>query len=92
MSQTAVLPATPAWTLGTRPVKRFTGAPLCSDWYGALLARTPVKMSSLLLRSTGELQPGPGEHALASHYAVCSTVTTEPAFSIPGGRGIGSSK
>ena len=51
-----------------------------------------VKMSSLLLRSTGELQPGPGEYALASHYAVCSTVTTEPAFSIPGGRGIGSSK
>ena len=43
-------------------------------------------------RSAGDLQPGPGEYALASHYEVCSTATTEPAFSIPGGRGIGSSE
>ncbi|DBA77331.1 TPA: Outer dense fiber protein 3 [Trebouxia sp. C0005] len=62
MSKTAVLPATPAWTLGSRPCKRFSG----------------------------EVPPGPGEYALASHYDVCSTATVEPAFSIPGGRGLGS--
>ena len=40
----------------------------------------------------GEVPPGPGEYALASHYDVCSTATVEPAFSIPGGRGLGSSR
>ena len=39
-----------------------------------------------------EVQPGPGEYALASHYEVCSTATAEPSFSIPGNRGIGPSE
>ena len=44
------------------------------------------------LNLAGDLQPGPGEYALAGHIQVCSTAINEPAFTIPGGRGIGNSE
>ena len=90
MSKSAVLRSAPAWTLGTRPVKRFTGAPARSLSYACSIPEPDASVHAW--RVTGELQPGVGEYALASHYEVCSTATTEPAFTIPGGRGIGSSE
>ena len=94
MSKAAVLRSAPAWTLGTRPVKRFTGVPSPDAQPVVSLPCWVPQPDAFCARMTctGELQPGVGEYALASHYEVCSTATTEPAFTIPGGRGIGSSK
>lgn len=95
MSKSAVLPTTPAWTLGTRPCKRFSGVCYASSFSppSLHLARASAYVVHCqLCLATGEVQPGPGEYALASHYEVCSTATREPSFSIPGGRGLGSSK